>query len=217
MAQTLRSILDDVAAYLDKDTSLATGTELTVRVNLINQSLREWGDAYQWNELRFNQAVTVSFSQSSVGLPATFKKLMSPPWNAALTSDNTYIQINPSDRIRKLATDRYSYVVGDEAKGYALMINPPLPSGVSLMLDYQAYPSSMATLQDISVCPQPEYLTKRTIALVLESRADTRFPQLKADADRMLRTMIEEQDAPSGGENNRVPDFYSSTGFRIGQ
>lgn len=217
MAQTLNQILADVAAYLDKDTTLATGTELTVRVNLINQSLREWGDAYQWDSLRFTTAPSFTVSMTSVALPTNFKKLMSVPVDRALLSSNDYPQINPSDRFEKLSTERYTYIMGDQSIGYSLNINPPLASGVSLVLDYQAFPSSMATLNDISVCPQPEFITKRTIALILESRADTRFPQLKADADKLLRTMIEEQDSPSGGELNKVPTYHEKIGFRIGE
>jgi len=215
--KTLNQVLQDVGAYIDQDTTLPTGTELTVRVNLVNQSLDEWGNAYQWKQLRVIYSPTFALSATSIGLPTNFKKLMSPPYDISLTSDNKYIEIRPEERFNKLSTDKYSYILGNEAGGKALIINPALTSGASLVLDYQSFPSSMATLQDVAVTSNPEFLVKRTIAYILEARADQRFPLVKAEADRIISTAIEEEDTPSGGMDNRVPDFARSGSFRIGE
>lgn len=215
--QTLRQILDDIAAYVDQDTTIASGTELTKRVNLVDQALKEWGNAYQWKQLRRSFSPSFGLSSVSLGLPTTYKKLMTPLWDMSTIPATKYIEINPSDRGDKLASDKYCYLSGDDAIGFSLQINPGLPSGASLVMDLQHFPSGMATLQDISVCPQPLFLSKRVVGLIFEQRADSRFPQLKADANVLLQTMIEEEVAPSGGMNNQIPNLFKSTGFRIGR
>lgn len=218
MAKTLQDILDDVAAYLDQDTTLATGTELTVRVNLIDQALREWGDSYQWKQLRvFNYAPSWALSATSMALPTNFKKLMSAPYDVSVNPDNEYPEIRAEDRFLKGSSDRYSIVGGNDASGRYLVINPALTSGVSLVLDYQSTPSSMATLADISVCPDANFLVKRTIANILSSRSDPRFPTLKAEADDSLANMIEEEATLSGGQNNTTSSWIKQNNFVIGR
>lgn len=217
MAQTLRQILDDIAAFIDQDTTLATGAELTVRVNLVNQAVREWGDAYQWQALRVPYSPSFGASQVSLALPANFKHLMSPLVDRSLTVANTYVEIDPSERFDKLSSDRYCWLLGDEVSGKSLQVNPHLVSGASLVLDYQSYPSSMATLTDICIVPQPQFVTYRVVSRILEQRADSRFPIIKAEADQMLRTMVETEDVPSGGSDNRVPDWARQSGWRMGQ
>ncbi len=220
---TLANILQEIGAIVDQDTTSAnsSGTDQTVRVSLINQSLREWGNAYQWNQLRFNSYYpSIALSMTSMALPTNFKKLMSRPFRGDLVTDNDYEEIRPEDRFQKLTLDvnnRFCYVGGDESVGKYLVINPPLPSGASLTFDYQMFPSSMATLQDVCVCPQPGYLTKRVISKIFESRADPRFPTFKAEADDSLATMMEEEGALSGAFTNRTPYQFDKYNFRLGQ
>lgn len=215
MAKTLQQLLSDIGAFIDQDTTLPTGTEMDVRVNLVNQSLNEWAEAYQWQSLRSTAALPFALSATSVGLPANFKKLMSPVVDVTISGDNKYVEIPASDRFKTLH-DRWVVVGGNESTGKYMLI-AGMPSGASLVFDYQRYPSALATLVDVAEIPQPAYLVKRTLAHILESRSDTRFPDMQAQADRVLESMIEEEDVPSGGANNRVPDWARSTGFRIGE
>ena len=216
MAQTLQNILDDVASFIDQDTTLATGTELTIRVNFVNQALKEWSNAYQWKSLRVTHSPSFSLSAISLGLPTNFKKLMSPVYDMSKTTENEYPEIRAWERFTKVSTDRYVYQSGDDASGYYLTINPALVSGASIVLDYQSHASSMATLADICVCPQPQFVSRKVIGYILESRSDARFPQINAEADRLLLNMIEEENAASGGENNRTPDIFRQIKFRVG-
>lgn len=213
---TLNSVLADVAAYIDQDTTLATGTELTVRVNLINQALNEWAETYQWASLRVTSPVTFALSAVSIGLATNFKKLMSPIVDRSLTSDNVYVQIRPEERYNKLSSDKYCYILGNDVIGKSLNVNPALASGASLVYDYQSTPSSMATLQDVSVCPSTDFLVKRTIARLLESRSDARFTFVKEEADSALANMMQEEATPSGGQNNRTPNWATKANFRVG-
>lgn len=218
MAKTLEGLLQDIGAYVDQDTTLPTGTELTVRVNLIDQSLREWSDAYDWSQLRFAGTISAALSGTSAALPTNFRKLLSPLYDMsqAVSVDRQYQEVDPSEQYIRPRTDKVVWTGGDEVRGH--FINgfgfTSLFSGV---FDFQALPSSMATLADTCVCPNPNFISRRVIGLILEARSDARFPQLKADADSELRKMIEFEDVPSGAEDNRLPDWPRSTGFRIGE
>lgn len=217
MAYTLLGVLNDIAAIIDQDTTLATGSDLTVRVNLINQAQVEWANSYQWKDLRYRFAPSVGYSTTSTALPANFKKLMSSVIDVTLTSSNEYVEISPSDALRKLSTDRYVYVRGNLPDNQHLRINPALVSGVSLVLEYQAYPSSLATLQDVLTCPNPQFISNRVLSQLFAARSDPRFPQYKSFADDELAKMIEEESVPSGGADNRTPDYLTRSGFVIGE
>lgn len=214
---TVTSILQSVGAKVDQDTALPSGTELTVRVNYVQQSQQDWADAYPWDILRKTHTVTVLLSMTSIGLPSNFERLLTPPYDASLTAGNRYNQINVSDRFNKIATDKYSIVHGDSAEGKYLTINPGLPSGASLVFDYLSTPSSLATTSDTTICPSDRFLIERTTYYVLEARSDQRFPIVEARSNSLLEQLIEDENTPTGGENNRVPDWQRSTGFRIGR
>ena len=216
MATTVNTVLTDIAATIDQDTSAVSGTDLLVRVNLINQAQREWAEAYQWKDLRFRYAPSTILSAFSAALPTNFKKLMSPVYDVVLSSANNYIEINPSDKFLKASTKRYVYVQGSNAAGYGLFINPPLLSGVSLNLEYQAYPSSLATTIDTISCPNPQFITYRVLGQILAARTDERFPQFKAYADEQLQNMVEEEITPSGGQDNTTPTYLKRDGYEIG-
>lgn len=216
---TLQQILQDTAAYVNQDPTLVTGTDLTAWANLVNQAQNEWGDTYQWKQLRYTTFPATGFSQTSIGLPTTFKKLMSPvvDYSTGVDSPTAYEQIRASDRFNKVSTDKYVYLMGNDAQGKYLVVNPALTSAASLAYDWQGTPSSMATLQDVAVCPSREYLVKRTIQYILSARSDSRFPQIKSEADELLSNMVEEEAAISGGQRNTTPDYYKSRNFRLGE
>ncbi len=220
MNLTLSDILSKVGGYVDQDTTLPSGTELTTRVNLVQRSTNEWANAYDWKVLRSTQKVLGTISMSSIGLPTNFRKMQSPVYDLAISlsgSSNDYFLIDPKDRFTKLSTDRYIIQEGNSDTGFYLTINPPLASLASLQFDIQSFPSSLATLNSKSVCPSPEYEATRTIAYILEQRSDPRFPQVKTDADKILLTMIEDEASPTKAELNRVPDQFEQAGFVIGE
>lgn len=218
MQYTLEQILQAVGAYTEQDTTLPTGSDLTARVNYVNRSINEWANAYPWDDLRYisNPTLTTN-SQVTIDLPITLESLLAPLTEYRDSTTYTYPLINPAERFTKQSSDYYSYMVGDSARGRKLIVNPGLASGASVYIDYLSAPSSLATLADIAQCPNPEYVVQRTIAYVLESRGDPRFPQVKADADRVLAGMIEDQNAPSPAEINQISSQFERTGFTIGE
>lgn len=217
MQYTLLNVLQDVGATVDQDTSTPTGTELTNRVQFTNRSQEDWANAYKWKDLNKQFKPTVLLSMTSLGLPADFRDLSGPINDASISADNKYIQIDPDQKVLKLPTDKYVIKRGDLVNGPYLEINPALASGVSLIVDYYSYPSSVATLTDKLVCPSREFMSKRVSYYVLEARSDSRFPLVYQQSEDLLRSLISEQDAPSQGEQNRVPDWMRNTGFRPGR
>ena len=215
---TVSNVLQDVAGYINQDTTLPTGTELTTWTNLINQAQTEWGEAYQWKELRVSKhSPSFGLSSTSLPLPTNFKKLMSPVYDMSKTSSNKYIEIDPSDRHLKTSDQKYCYLVGNNLTGRALVINPALPSGASIVLDYQSFPSSVVSTSDTLTCPSRQFIVKRVESYILGSRSDSRFPLVQRDADNSLANMMEEEAAKSGGQNNQTKNYYRQVDFRLGE
>lgn len=217
----VNDVLNDVAVIVDQDPTLATGTDLSVRIQLADQAQREWENNYQPKELRQNQfAPSITLSMTSLALPTNFKKLMSRPFNMALTAGNDYEEIRPEEAYQRFildANNRYCYVAGNDVAGKYMVFNPALPSGASILFDYQMYPSSLATVTDTVTCPSRTFMYKKIIAKIYESRADTRFPQFNSEADSALANMMAEEAAPSRGYQNQTRNQYDRQNFRIGQ
>lgn len=219
MATLLSSILQSVGAKVDQDTTLPSGTELTVRVNYADQSQEDWKDAYSWKALKKTYPVTVLNSMTSIGLPALFDRFSSPvyDYSTGVDSPTRYTEIRPEERFSKASTDKYVYTMGDEAAGKYLIINPALVSGASIVFDYQSLPSSLATVTDTVTCPNIRFMTERISFYILEARSDARLPSVEARSNDILAAMIEKENTPTGGEDNRVPDFQRSNNFRVGR
>lgn len=218
MTAIVSEILAKVGAYVDQDTTAPTGTDETVRLNLINRAINEWGSTYEWKELRYPFAPTILASMTSVGLPANFRKLMTPAYDMSVAVPTQYVERDANARFENNSGQPdFIWVGGDTARGRYMNFSAPLTSGASIVFDYQAFPSSVVTTTDVVVVREPEYVATRVIAYILESRSDSRFPQVKADADRWLQSMIEDEMAPSGGQNNQVNNIYKQSGFVIGE
>lgn len=218
MQKTLEQILQDVGALVDQDITTPTGSDLTTRRNYSNLALEEWANAYQWKQLRNILPLSYTVSGASIGLPANYKKLMSVVYDKSKDSDNTYPEIPPQARHEYGPTDKYVYVIGDDITGRSLQINPVPTSSFSGIVDIQIFPSAMSGLSDICGCPHPEFVVKRVGSYVLEARSDPRFPLMKADADKLLLRMIEEEDAPSLAMKNQIRGYNSRpNGFVIGE
>ena len=221
MAYTLSDILQDVGAIITQDTTLPTGGDLAVQTQMVNQAISEWSNAYEWKQLRVNQfGPTIVASQTSIGLPINFKKLMSRPYRMDVSTDNDYEEVRPEDFYARTFWDvnnRFCLVGGNNVSGYYLQINPALPSGASLLFDYQAYPSLVSNTTDVVVVPSRSFVSKKVLAKLFEARADPRFPQFNSEAEDSLANMMENEAALSGAFSNQTRNQYTQTNFRIGQ
>lgn len=216
MRITLGDILSEIGGYVDQDTTLPTGTDLTVRINYVNRALQEWAKQYDWDELTIKHNPTAATaSAQSLGLPTNFKKPMSALYHYNTAKVPEEYEIIARDEAYQLdPTNYFSYVDGNTVRGFALVVPRGLPSGASLAIDIQVFPSALATTTDYAEIPDPQFLTTRAIAYVLESRADSRFPFVRDDAKTILANMVENQNARNKGMLNQIP---RRKGFVIGR
>ena len=196
--KTVSQVLQDSAAYLDLDPTLPSGTELDVRLNYVKQAINEWGSAYNWKQL--NQVYSPSAAtMASIPLPTNFRNLIGAPRNLVGTGRwQEYPQIQPGERYNYGTTDNFCYILGDPAQGYTIIFNG-LASSASLSIDYQRYPSNVATLTDSVEVDDGEYIKLKVISYVLQSRSDDRFPIVDSNANQLLTNMMGRENVQNAG------------------
>jgi len=216
---TVSDVLQAVGASIDQDTALPAGTELSVRVKFVDRSQKDWEEYYDWKNLIKPCTPSFSVSGTSIGLPQNFVQLKSPlyDYSSGIDTPTKYIEITPEERFSKLSTDPYIIVRGDDASGYSLTVNPPLSANASLFLEYKSHASALATINDSITCPSTQFLSLRTEYYILKARSDNRFPTVKGESDDMLAGMVEDEDTPSGGEQNETPNWMTRMNFRPGR
>lgn len=204
---TVQDVVQDAASYVNQDQTLPESTELEVFVRYADLAQQEWSEAYSWDTLKKTSYIT----DTGGSLNAYFNRMLSDVYDQTTDPDTLYPLIDAKDRYLKIGTDKYAYLMGDPQAGYTLTVNAA--SQASLHFDWKAFPTSLATLSDIPTCPSREYLTKRVIGFVLESRSDTRFPQVKADAQLILNRMVANQDI----NKRQIGDWTRKGGYNIGE
>jgi hypothetical protein len=208
---TLEEILKTSNSYLDLEFSLPTGTELTTRTDFANQAVKDACSAYRFRE--FTQLYTVLATNTTVILPTNFRELEEAP---AIRDTNgdwlSYPQIRPEERFTKTDDSYYCYQLGS-TKNYSLVFNN-LSANATVSIQYQRFPSGMATLSDACELPDAEYVKLKLISYVLQSRSDERFPQVEAEANNRLSNMIGRSMIQPSGGLKKIPTNQS---YQIGK
>lgn len=220
MARTLLNILLDAQSYLDLDaTTTPTGSDLTTRTNYANQAVLEAASTIKFAAFDKIQVTATSGGNqfatlASITLASNFREFnQAPATDLNGASQQQYEQIAPEDRYNKNADDKYCYVMGNVAEGFTAVFNR-LAANATLTIDYQRYPSGLATLTDICELPSDDYVVEKVKSYVLQSRTDERFPIVDANANRLLLNMIgREARKPPGGVNT-IPKTQR---YRIGE
>jgi len=217
---TLSDVLARVAAYINQDTTIPTGSDLTVFTNFVNQSQDQWADSYVWRKQLMKQySPTISVSQTSLAMPSDFDRMASPVYDLSVSDSvsNRYFELVPDQRFLTDSTAKYCYLVGDNSTGRALNFNPPLASGASLGFDYMARPASLTTLTSLVTCPSDQYIVLKTIAKILSARSDPRFTIIEDQAEVLMGHMMDDEAAATGGMNNQTRQQFDRDNFRIGE
>lgn len=95
-----------------------------------------------------------------------------------------------------------------------------LPSGASIFVPYYSSGVSLTTVTDVSMIPDPDYLVARSVAFLWEASEDDRFPQDKAQAEKILQRMLERENVFSEANNDesQVRTVEERRyGFRLGR
>lgn len=207
----LQDILIDANSYLDLSAELPTGDELTTRVNYANQAVK---DAAATGKLReFSSVYYVTPSLATVPLPSNFREFEQSP--VQLTSDGLYDEfqvLNPGDIFSKDGSSKYCYVLGNPASGYFAIFNN-LTAGATLTVNYQRYPSLMATYSDMCELSDAQFVVSKIESYVLQARSDDRFPIVEADAQRRLQNMMGRNDIPVTNETTKRTTAIYNAGY----
>lgn len=197
---TLNDILLNISSHLDLETTLPSDTELTYRIDMVDQALQDWASIYDWRQLK--QEFYPSYSSGiTVALPDNFRNFTTAPRVYRQGAWYDYPEVLPEEKFEQEELDRYCYVLGDSGVGYNAIFNN-LDSGASISIIYQRYPSSMASPSDLCEVPDPQYLVYKAVAYVLMGRSDARFQVVDAMAEQKLSNMIgREQKQRPGGRN----------------
>jgi len=220
MIKTVDAIQSEIAGIVDQDedTGNISTTDYSLRLNYMNRALLEWAEVYDWQSLYKEYLVNVSTStgNASIALPSDFRKPASFP----VIDGTEYPDVRPQEDGQFSDSDKRVNFLGNPNNGYVMVVKGvALSSGTSIKVPYYSSPGSLASPANIVPIPNPEFITQRTIAYIWESREDARFPQAKADAQRILSNLIEYENVfHEGSTNNRIKtEAELKHGFRIGR
>ena len=196
MTESVNAIQGKIAGILDQDPepSNIDTNDYALRLSYMNLALREWAEIYDWQALykEYNGFISTSTGNASVTLPTNFRKLASYP---QITYDgaNTYPfpETRPQEASQYASTDKRIEILGNN-QGYVMRIyGTALTSGASVKVPYYASVGSLASPTDIPEIPNTDYLVKRVIAYWWETREDSRFPEMKQEAERILANLLD--------------------------
>lgn len=220
MSNTLNDILTKVSTIVSQETTVTdTSDEYSLWRSYANMAQNEWAETYEWPSL-YTEYNSTSTGLATITLPANFRKMAGYP---KITADGSttydYEEIDPYKREQYSDTDIYCYRLDGSDGVKSLVINPTTPvSGASIQIRYWRAIASLASPADIAECPNPEYMVQRIIAYIWESREDGRFPQAKAEAEKILAKMVEYEMAkgPSYNMDIQTPEVRNYN-FRLGR
>ena len=206
--KTLSDILVDVNSTLDLEAASPTGDELTTRANYANQAVWDASAIAQLSEFKLEYLVGIS-SNLTVALPSNFRELQEEPrlWSGGVW--NEYPTIEPEEKYDKPSGEYFSYVLGNPAAGYNLILNSPIASA-ALSVIYQRFPSGLLTLTDVCELSDPQYVSRKVESYVLYSRADERFQVAESRAQTQLLNMVGREMKTSSGQGKSTKMSFNN-------
>lgn len=222
MSWSVDTIQAQIAHELDQSSTAPTtgGTDWTIRLGLINRSLRDWAESNEWDALHkiHNGIISTSTGNASYALPAGFKKMDGYVRYCEGTTTYDLPEENPTKNLLFTDSDKYVNVLGNEADGHVMYIHAgTLPSGASIQFTYYSYPATLCTTNQVSEIPDPTYLVQRSLYYIYKGREDGRFPEAKVEADRILARMIENENVKGWGSSDRTVKINPRSSWRIGR
>jgi hypothetical protein len=221
---TVQTIQDQIALEVDQSSSSPTegGTDWDIRVGLMNRSLIDWRDSYDWDSLKkvHNGLVSVSGGASYV-LPTDFNKLDGYPritWDGT-TTDNFPV-IDPSKNQNYVDSDNFVNLFTNGRDGKVMYIHSnTLSSGASVQFTYWKSPVSLASASDVIEVPDPTFIVQRSLYYLYKGREDGRFPEAKLESEKILARMIENENTRGYAyADRRIPnELNEKYSFRIGE
>lgn len=215
-----------IASIVDQDevTTNVSSTDYSLRLKYMNMALLEWSEIADWQCLynEYNTQTSTSSGNLSIALPSDFRKLASFP---AITYDGsntaTFADSRPQERGQYNSTDKRVEMWGNPQDVYTMVVKGTnLVSGASIKVPYYMSVQSLASPANIPEIPNPEYLVRRTIAHIWEAADDPKFPQARAEAERILQNLLDQEFTPNEASTSDRVKTYEETrfsDFRIGR
>ncbi len=193
-----------------------TSSDYLARRAVLDRANRDWAESYEWRSLLkvHNGLISTSTGNASYVLPADLKKIDSPVSVGGLTS--RLLIVNPTDNGKYLDSDNFVNVLGGENSGQVMYIHASLSSGTSIQFTYFSQVTALSTTTSVSPCPDPSFLVQRALYYIYKAKEDGRFPEAKAESDRVLARMIENENSLGKGYVDRTFQVSTAGGFRIG-
>jgi len=199
MSKTLANILIDVNATLDLEAESPTGDELTTRANYANQAVWDASASGQLSEFKLEYLVGIS-NNATVPLPSNFREITENPQLYNNSEWTSFPVVEAEEKYGLGTTEYYSYVLGNPASGYNLILNNPI-ADATLSVIYQRFPSGLLTLTDVCELSDPQYVTRKIESYVLYSRNDERFPIAEQKAEQQLANLMGREMKSSSGQS----------------
>ena len=224
MSWSLLDLQNQIANEMDQSATAPTqgGTDWNIRLNVLNRSLFDWAETYDWQVLKkiHNGIISTSTGNASYALPADFRKLDGYPlitWDGSNTGQFT--PVDASSNSRYLDTDKYVNILGNNKDAMVMYIHSSaLTSGASVQFTYWKSPVSLASATNITECPDPSYLVQRSLYYLYKGREDGRFPEAKVESEKILARMIEQENTLGmAHSDNSIHNYNQTQGFRIGR
>lgn len=202
MAIDVTEIQNRIASIVDQSSTAPTvdGDDWTLRLAYINLAQQEAFELYDWQFLykEYNMQVSTATGNTSISMPSDYRKLASYP----RVNGYQYVEGRPQERFKYVTSDKVVYFLGNPDDGYTMVVNGALASGTSITVPYYAGANSLVTTTDVSMIPDSNYLVYRSVALLWEAREDDKFPEAKANAEKILQRMLERENVPSEAAND---------------
>lgn len=220
---TLTSIQQSISALLEaeREAPVPGSEDWLLRKEIINIAQTEWARSKLWDVLykEVHTRTSQSTGFATVALPSNFYKLSSHPRIVKDGSTYEYPEIDPQTRTQYTDTEKFVYILGDDAEGYKMIVHPPsVASGASIFYSYWATPSSLASPTDVTIVPDPNYLVYATVARLSALDNDSRADVMRMEAERILIKMEGQQNVRGYAYWDRVKTMEETRhGFRWGK
>ncbi len=227
MALNVNELQSRVSSMVNQSVTPPTqgSDEWNLFLKFLNRAQDEFSELYDWQALfkEYSTLTSTSTGNTSIAMPADFRKLASFPRITTDGDSRDYAEIRPQERGNKISSDKFIYFLGNPNSSYTMVVhsgssNGQLSSGASIVVPYYSSLQSLASALDVTGVPDANYLVQRTVSLIWEAREDGRFPEAKAEAEKILQRMLERENVHSEASTaSRVRTSEELSGFRIGR
>lgn len=226
---TLQDIQNRISSKFDYSGSAISDTtsEWSRRKNLINIAEEEWRDANfgKWKAL-FKTSVLTTTGASFVVLPTDYKegRALFDLTGSIWINNMPYRKVKKAEQLTRLPTDYLAWILGNDAQGYNMYIQPTLTSGINF--DFNYYSTYLATdslgvdkllldlVDDITKCPDVNFIVDRVVGELFDLDDDPAKGKLYNDkADKRLVIMSTQNQLGDVNEQNTIVNVADAEGY----